>query len=145
MTVTPTQLHGSDAFNRVPASATCTLDIRFPPEVCATSDEAMAIVAKHLPLQCSLQKIVDADPMRIDPAHPMVLRMKRLAEHVTGAPVAIGREHGSSDARAFHAHGIPAFLYGPEGGDLHGEQEWVSLSSLQEQVELSRLLLEELC
>ena len=144
MTVTPTQLHGSDALNRIPAMASCTLDIRFPPELCATPDEALAIVRTHLPERCRLETIVTADPMRIDPAHPMVQLVHRLAEETTGEPVGIGREHGSSDARSFAARGIPAFLFGPKGGDLHGEAEWVSVSSLAQHVTFNRRLLQEL-
>jgi acetylornithine deacetylase/succinyl-diaminopimelate desuccinylase-like protein len=74
----------------------------------------------------------------------MVLRIKRLADAVTGVSNPITREHGSSDARCFVAAGIPAFLFGPVGGDLHGANEWVSLRSLEQQVEINRRLLAEL-
>jgi succinyl-diaminopimelate desuccinylase len=144
ITVTPTQLQGSDAFNRIPGTARCTLDIRYPPELCADHLEAVAIVQKALPPGCRLEPLVSAEPLHTDPDHPMVRRIRRLAEEVTGAPVAIGREHGSSDARSFGSNGIPAFLYGPTGGDLHGGAEWVSLPSLRDHVEINRRLLAEL-
>ncbi len=144
MTVTPTQLAGSDALNRIPAQTECTLDIRFPPELCKTPDAALDIVRDHLPARCRLDAIVTADPMRIDPAHPMVRLVHRLAEETTEETVGIGREHGSSDARSFAARGIPAFLFGPKGGDLHGEVEWTSLSSLRQHVRFNQRLLQEL-
>ena len=144
MTVTPTQLHGSDALNRIPAEAACTLDIRFPPELCATPVAALSIVREHLPAHCRLETIVTADSMRIDPLHPMVQLVHRLAEETTGEKVGIGREHGSSDARSFAVRGIPAFLFGPKGGDLHGEAEWVSVSSLHQHIRFNQRLLQEL-
>jgi acetylornithine deacetylase/succinyl-diaminopimelate desuccinylase-like protein len=144
MTVTPTQLFGSDAINKVPDEARATLDIRFPASVCVNPAEAMARISALLPSHCGLEPIVMADPLTTDPNHPMVQRIKRLAEAVTGTSVPLHRENGSSDARTFGAAGIPAFLYGPMGGDLHGTAEWASLRSLDQHVTLNRLLLEEL-
>jgi succinyl-diaminopimelate desuccinylase len=144
MTVTPTQLTGSDAYNRVPGTARCTLDIRYPPEVSADHEGALALVAGKLPSGCRLEPIIWAEALRTDPENPMVRRILRLAEEVTGRRVEIGREHGSSDARSFGSNGIPAFLYGPDGGDLHGAQEWVSVPSLLQHVEINKRLLAEL-
>ena len=144
MTVSPTQLVGSDTFNRVPGAAGCTLDVRFPAEQFATAPGALAYLSSFLPPRCRLDMIVTADPLHTDPAHPMVQRVKRIAEAVLGTQVPLGREHGSSDARSFGAHGIPAFLYGPIGGDLHGEAEWASVPSLLQHVEMNKRLLQEL-
>ncbi len=142
MTVIPTELKGSRAKNQIPDSASCTLDIRFPPELCSTGEEAAAHIRKYLPKGCSLIPFIITPPLKTDPAHPMVQLVKRIAEDVTGEEVKIGREHGATDARYFGAAGIPAFLYGPKGGDLHGSQEWVSLSSLLQHYEFSKRLLQ---
>ncbi len=144
MTVTPTQLRGSDALNRIPDEATCVLDVRFPPTVCKRPAEALKLLSQHIPAGFRLEFIVDADPMYCDPNHPMVQTIRRIVEEVTGQSVPIRRENGSSDARAFTTRGIPAFLYGPKGGDLHGAGEWISLRSLEQHVEMNRRLLKEL-
>ncbi len=144
MTVTPTELVGSSAVNRIPNRAEAVLDIRFPASIARTPDDALAIVAAVIPDFGRLEKIQSAVPLDTDPAHPMVQLYKRIAEEVTGETISIGREHGSSDARSFAARGIPAFIHGPRGGDLHGEQVWVSVTSLLEQVEISRRWLREL-
>ena len=143
MTVTPTQLQGSAAVNQIPGEAWCTLDIRFPSIIAKTPDGILQVVRKHVPREFRLEQVEWADPMYCDPAHSMVQRIKRLAEKVTGSSVTIGRDHGSSDAREFTARGIPAFLYGPVGGDLHGAREWVSLKSLEQHVEMYRRLFGE--
>ncbi len=138
MTVTPTELKGSDAFNRIPARADATLDIRFPASVARTLKEALAIVKRELPAHCSLKVIHGGGPLHTDPAHPMITLYRSIAEEVTGGEVRVGREHGSSDARSFSERGIAAFLHGPRGGNLHGEREWVSVTSLREQIEIGR-------
>ncbi|MBI3618551.1 M20/M25/M40 family metallo-hydrolase [Candidatus Peregrinibacteria bacterium] len=144
VTVSPTQLSAGIAMNAVPDAATCTLDIRFPPTVCATPSEALAIVARALPSGCTLILLEQADPLQIDPAHPMLQRLKRILEDVTGHSIALTREHGATDARHFASRGIPSFLYGPVGGGFHAADEWVSIGSLMEHVEVSRKLLMEL-
>lgn len=144
LTVSPTQLFGSDAKNKVPDEARCTLDIRFPPDIFPMHDDALDAVAKILPAGCHLEEVDHAASLKTDPAHPMVQRIKRIAEDVTKHPIEIGREHGASDARSFGEAGIPSFLYGPVGGGLHGSNEWVSLSSLVDHYEISKRLLEEL-
>ncbi len=144
VTVTPTQLRGSDAFNRIPDSASCILDIRFPPTIWKNTAEAAREISQHLPSDCHLEEVEHADPTFCNAKHPMVLTLKRIAEEVEGKSVPILREHGASDARFFTAHGIPAFLYGPVGGDLHGANEWVSIPSLERQVEVNRRWLEQL-
>ncbi len=144
ITVTPTELGGSTAFNIIPDEARATLDIRFPKESFASPEEAIAAVENILPDGCRLEGKVSAVPMSTDRGHPMVRLFQRIGEEVTGKPVEFRREHGSSDARTFAQHGIPAFLYGPDGGDLHGKREWVSLRSLQQHYQINKRVLDEL-
>ncbi len=144
VTVTPTQLFGSDAFNRIPGEASCVLDVRFPPEIWKTPSDALSALSALMPKDCRIAEVEHGDCVYCDPEHPMVLLMQRIGTAVTGVSVPVLREHGSSDARFFTARGIPAFLYGPVGGDLHGAKEWVSIASLEQHVEINRRLLKEL-
>ncbi len=144
MTVSPTQLKASDAYNAIPAHAEVTLDIRFPASVAATPEAALTILQTALPAGFRFEVITSGMPLRTDPAHPMVRLYKRIADEVTGQSISIGREHGSSDARFFGTRQIPAFLHGPRGGELHGEHEWVSIASLLHQIEINKRWLAEL-
>lgn len=138
VTVTPTQLFGSDATNRIPSEASCILDVRFPPEAFKEPKQALETISAELPPDVRAELIESAYPTYCDPKHPMVRLLKNIMEDVTGSPVPIRRDHGSSDARYFTARGIPAFLNGPTGGDLHGDREWVSMQSLTQHVEINR-------
>lgn len=144
VTVTPTELFGSSAQNVIPATVSATLDIRYPTEIAASAADAIALVAKHLPEGCTLTEHVAAHPLATPPDHPLVLLMQRIAQEVMGEKVAIGRTHGASDARNFWKAGIPAFLYGPLGGELHADGEWVSLPSLAQHVEVNARFLDRL-
>lgn len=144
MTVSITQLQGGGAPNIVPEVATATLDIRYPVSLYKHSDEIVADIQRHLPPECSLKITSVLSGLATDNNHPMVQIVQRIAEEVMKEKVPLGREHGATDARFFASHGIPAFLYGPKGGDLHAPGEWVSLTSLLQHVEFNQKFLKEL-
>ncbi len=43
---------------------------------------------------------------------------------------------GVGDSRHVRKHGVPAFYFGPGGGDLHGENEFVYISELEKAVKI---------
>jgi len=141
MTVTPTDIKGSDARNQIPESASCKLDIRYTADTASSPEDAIQKVKSILPHGCVLTVHQAASPLNTDPKHPMVQLMKRLAEEVSKEAMPIFREPGGTDARYFGEKGIPAFLCGVEGGGIHGKEEWVSLSSLLKNYELSKRLI----
>jgi succinyl-diaminopimelate desuccinylase len=143
VTVSPTSLQGSNARNQVPHTARCGIDIRYPQSLCGSAEEAMSLVREKIPQDCTLQEVLSASPLKTDPDHPAIKLVKSLAEEVEGRSVDIIREHGGTDARYFGEVGIPAFLYGPVGGDLHGTNEWVSIPSLIDQYEINRKLIKK--
>ena len=140
MTVSPTMLKGSGARNQVDDQVTCGLDIRYPPELCSSSEEALAKVQKVLPDGCEIREVLSASPLSTPEDHPMVKLYKEVAENALGTSIGFKREHGGTDARYFSEKGIPAFLYGPKGAGLHSKDEWVSVSSLQKHYEMYREL-----
>lgn len=144
VTVTPAMLKGSDARNMIPDQVTCSLDIRFPPHLCPSPLHALECVRRELPDGCELVSCVEASPLQTDSTEPLVQLMKKIADEVLGSEVPLGRQHGASDARFFAEHGIPAFLYGPEGGEPHGREEWVSIRSMLQHYEVMKRLLERL-
>jgi len=144
MTVTPTDITGSDARNQIPESASAKIDIRFTPDSATSADAALDLVKNILPPHCTLTTHLAASHLRTDPQHPMVQIVKKIAEEVTGEAVPICREPGGTDARYFGEKGIAAFLYGVEGGGIHGKDEWVSLQSLMLNYEISNRLIHAL-
>lgn len=144
VTVSPTTLKGSGARNQIPDEVSCGIDIRYPPSECKNAEEAISLVQHVLPEDCQLKEILSASPLQTDSKHPMVQFIKSLAEETEGRSVEIIREHGGTDARYFSEIGIPAFLYGPIGGNIHGKDEWVSIPSLIHQYELCKKIIRDL-
>lgn len=140
ITVTPTSVHSDGAQNQIPGTASAVLDIRFPATLCKSAEEAISLVQKELPECCMLKQRLTASPLQTSESDPMVTLFKTVAEEVIGKHIPFKREHGGTDARYFSERGIPAFLYGPEGAGLHGDNEWVSLSSLEKHYRLYREL-----
>jgi succinyl-diaminopimelate desuccinylase len=52
-------------------------------------------------------------------------------EEVTGKPVTLIREHGGSDARFVCGYGIPVIMSRPYVGNLHAENEWIDIASME--------------
>lgn len=130
ITVTPTTLKGSEARNQIPEYIECGIDIRFPPDSYESADLAIAEVAKVLPKGCTLTCDIAASPLNTEPDHKHVALYKEIAESLLQREIPFKREHGGTDARYFSEKGIAAFLFGPEGGGIHSDDEWVNLDSL---------------
>ena len=91
-----------------------------------------------------MNELFSASPLNTPKDHPMIALYKEVAEDVLGSGVPFRREHGGTDARYFSEKGIPAFLYGPKGGGIHSETEWVSVASLLEHYAIYRQLFAKL-
>ncbi len=55
----------------------------------------------------------------------------KIALEKVGIPIRLVEGFGASDSRYFAEPGIELFDFGPEGDNLHGPNEWVSISSVQ--------------
>jgi succinyl-diaminopimelate desuccinylase len=110
--------------NRIPSSAEAVCDIRFPPPY--TCDRMIAAV-KQITGDMDFEVLVAAEPTQVTP-DPLFLAA---TEEITGQPVKLIREHGGSDARFICRHGIPVIMSRPFVGNLHAENEWVDIASME--------------
>lgn len=60
---------------------------------------------------------------------PLVQQFVSLYKSHMGAPIEFTKAHGSSDARYFDDIGIPVIMFRPDGGNAHGDGEWLSYES----------------
>lgn len=140
VTVTPTQLKGSDARNQIPNSITVGIDIRYPPQA-GSHEEILESIRSVLSDDCVLEESIHAGSLLTDETHPFLQQFKDLVQEHIDDGISFDKEHGCTDARYFSERGIPSFLFGPEGGGLHAKDEWVSHSSLLSHIEFYRKLL----
>lgn len=129
-TMTVTRMECGDCNNRGPDTALAHLDIRYK-----DLDDFQRI-EKVLATLCDtydaeVHSLVTADNVALDTSHPHIQEFIELYEKHHGKPVTQSKAHGGSDARFFAALGIPVILIRPDGFGAHGDDETLSLPSLE--------------
>ncbi len=121
------QIMGGTAINQVPNIAEVWCDIRFNPK----DDPGNAIreitdIFNH----CQVKIAKCESPINCDKNSELFICLSNSLKACHINPLT-QFDHGTSDARHATALGIPALVFGPKGGNLHAEGEWVSLKSLE--------------
>jgi succinyl-diaminopimelate desuccinylase len=111
--------------NRIPSFAEAVCDIRFPPPY--TVEQMISAVKQCADGGMEFEALVAAEPTRVWP-DPLFLAA---TEEITGKPVRLIREHGGSDARFICRYGIPVIMSRPFVGNLHAENEWIDIASME--------------
>jgi succinyl-diaminopimelate desuccinylase len=75
----------------------------------------------------AIEVLIRAEPTKVSP-DPLFLAA---TEEITGKPAKLIREHGGSDARFICRYGIPVIMSRPLVGDLHAENEWIDIASME--------------
>lgn len=120
-------------FNQVPDSATVRIDFRFEPGDPHFKDNAS--VKKFL-AEIDKDAHITAIPVfeqavEVAPTNKHLATFIDAFSEVTGKKVELIRRYASSDARHFAMYGIPCIEFGLSGNNLHADQEYVDLRSLQ--------------
>lgn len=115
------------SFNKIPDNCTIWLDIRFIPE---ESESVMDQIKKLLP-EGFLFEIVTKEPaFSVNFRNRYVKLLQETAEKTINRKVTLYGTHGSSDARHFMVAGCAGVEFGPSGGNIGGDKEWVDIASL---------------
>lgn len=128
-TMTIARLQAGDAENKGPATADATLDIRYKDKA-----DLERIKQELQPLcqqfEVEIVSVKDGDDYQLDLHNADVQNFVRLYEQIAGDKIRFTKAHGSSDARFFASQGTPVIMFRPDGGGAHGDNEWLSKSSL---------------
>ena len=153
--LTPAMLHGGEWAYKVPAECELTGTVGYPPN--ETPEEVKAQI------EAAIQTVVDADPWlqehppvlswewhtnasEISPDHPFVQMVKTNIDDVVGYETEIFGMPTFSDIRFPMLYmNIPALIYGPEGGNLHGANEWLNIEDWLQCVEITALNVLQWC
>ena len=128
-TLTLGKLVGGRKVNQVPPEATMELDFRFvPPFTLGEAKGLVSYIAKKY--KAEVEFLSEGQPFSTDLEHPLSRLFIESVREVLGE-VRFGKTHGATDGRFFAARGIPVVMIYPEGGDIHGDNEWVSVPSLE--------------
>lgn len=120
------QIKGGETINQVPGTAELWCDIRFNPK--DIPEDIVTQISTCFP-SCKVIVVKSDSPINCDKSSTIFMSLVRAVKSVSINPLT-QFDHGTSDARHATALGIPALVFGPKGGGLHSDHEWVSLKSL---------------
>ena len=92
-----------------------------------------------------VRSLASRDPFEIDEEADVVTVLRRCAASVTGAEPDVVGVSFWADSALLASAGIPTVVFGPRGGGLHTEVEWVDVASLEECVEIYMAAASEIC
>jgi succinyl-diaminopimelate desuccinylase len=124
-------LNGGTLINKIPDTATVDLDFRFVPEKDSfdSLEKMIADVVQTIDPNMQIEILATGEAMFTKPSNPIFhLFMQIMSQHLNKKVILKG-EDGSNDARHFNKYGAPVLMSKPEGGDIHGDNEWISISS----------------
>ena len=80
--------------------------------------------------QAEINLTFDRQSFSTNPDHEIVELVKTVATQTTGREPLICGKAGWMDAALLSECSIPTVIYGPAGGDFHGDNEWVDAASI---------------
>ncbi|WP_028390168.1 ArgE/DapE family deacylase [Bacillus cihuensis] len=147
--LTPAMINAGEWAYKVPAECELTGTIGYPPnetleEVKAQIENAIKEIAaidewlSKNPPEISYEW--HTSPAEISPDHPFVQMVKSNIDEVVGRTTEIYGMPTFSDIRFPLIYmDMPAIIYGPKGGNLHGADEWVNIQDWLDCVETNVL------
>src|SRR3954469_25100740 len=141
VTVNVGVIEGGTRPNVVPDRCSLQVDMRSPREDLFAEAEAEArriAEANTVPgVESTARLMAEHRPMEKSPATARLVSLARTVAGELGFEVADQATGGASDANTTSALGVPTLDgLGPIGGDAHGEDEWLDLSSVVPRVTL---------
>ena len=123
-------IKGGISANQVCPEAYAILDFRFPETTTfkAIRDE-VSTLAKEIDASLKISTHSIGSPTSVDIKDPIVNMFIRCFEKSAGKNIRIKGTYGASDARHFADLNIPILMIKPIGGDIHGDNENISIDS----------------
>jgi len=127
----------NQTFNKIPDAAIISFDIRYIPEEFKGKDfeTGKKILLKKIKSLVGnlgeFEILLFEPPQFTDEKDSYVLNLKQSIKKVLNTNPKIIVKHGGSDIRHFNQVFCQGVTFGPIGGDLHGDGEWVDIKSLE--------------
>lgn len=131
----------NESFNKVPDDCTICLDMRYLPK---DTGKIVRKIKKMLPKGFGLEVVVDEPALDVKKSNKYLQLLKQVTEQRKGGDLKFYTAQGSSDARHYTRVGTPGVEFGPIGGGIGTDKEWVSISSLQKFAEILVIFLMQL-
>lgn len=127
------------AYNKIPDNCVVGLDIRFVPE---DADVILESITRLLPDGATVEILAHEPALATDVENTSIKKLESISASVLGREVVLRGAQGSSDARHFQPVGCPGIEFGPIGGGIGSDDEWVDVPSLKQYYEIIKLFLQ---
>lgn len=129
----------NQVFNKIPDECIVGLDIRYVP-----ADAKMIIKNVRALLQkgMALEVLQNEPALYTDPKNLFIQKLHNVAGDIVKKPITLRGAQGSSDARHFMSVGGVGAEFGPIGGGIGSDHEWVSIPSLKKYADILIAFLE---
>lgn len=130
-TFTVAKVTAGKVHNQGPSDAETTLDIRYKDQadLSRITKKIESLLKKY---NGEVISQMDGFNYQLDPDVPLIKDFITMYEKRVGRPIRMTKGHGSSDARYFSKNNMSVILLRPDGGNAHGDEEWVSVPHMQE-------------
>ncbi len=126
------------AFNKIPDDCMAWLDVRVIPR---DEEAVLKKIKRIMPHGFLLEVVVQEPALHTDRRNEYVGKLKNVIQKTTGRKPTIRGANGTSDARHFARVNCPGVEFGPVGGDIGGDHEWVKISSLNKYCQILKSFL----
>ncbi len=123
------------AFNKIPDHCEVSLDIRFLP---SESGAVLERLKRIVPKDFSLEVVANEPALFVEEQNYFVMQLKKATEDTRKQPCAFYCAQGSSDARHYTRVGDYGVEFGPIGGGIGTDDEWIEIPSLTTYCEVLR-------
>lgn len=121
---------GGISSNQVCPEAVMKLDFRFPEtESVEKIFGKVKAMAEKIDKTLVISLASTGQPTFTDESLPVVKDFIEKIEKAVGQKVEVKPTYGASDARWFSDQRVPVLMIKPIGGEIHSDDEWISLSS----------------
>ena len=114
-------------YNKIPDECTVCLDVRFIPE---DTETILTTIQALLPKGSTTEVITHEPALDTNKENSFVKILKKISEDELKKNVTLRPAQGTSDARHFARVGCPGIEFGPIGGGIGSDNEWIDIPSL---------------
>ena len=122
------RLGAGSADNQVPDTAEMTVNFRYIKD--SHRDRILERVRRIT--GCEVTVLKECPPVDLPPDAPELVALRRIMERrLPVRPIGFRRMNGATDARYFHACGVPIGMIGSHTRNIHAQDEAVEIASLE--------------
>jgi succinyl-diaminopimelate desuccinylase len=128
------------AYNKIPDQCEVQLDIRYLP---SESKDALARLKALVPSDFTCEIVADEAALCVPESNLFVQMLQRTTEEIRSQKTMLYCAQGSSDARHYTRVGDAGVEFGPIGGEIGADEEWIDIPSLKLYCDLLKRYLQD--